>query len=304
MSATEFSLKGYKDLRKIAEGGFGEVYSAFKEDSSGSIKVAIKRLKAVQAIDPLKRTLFENEVQILKKVNHPNLPRFLESFQSQSESILVMEYIPGVNLATVLDVLRTERSYVPPGPAFEILLQLCAALQYLHSFKDEEGNLNPIIHCDIKPKNVLLTPARIVLIDFTVAIHQSETRRHPAGTYLYMPAELFTGESPSIQSDLYALMATFYETVLLRPLIKEGGSISDVFGYLLSQKYLDGIRRMKIVESLKTFLLNGLAFEKEQRFSSADKMSLAAVESMRAAQVTINKDEFTNFFLRLFPEPF
>ena len=304
MTATEFVLPGYQDLRKIAEGGFGEVYSALKEDSSGSMKVAIKRLKPLQALDPVKRTLFENEARILKTVNHPNLPRFLNSFQSQSESILVMEYVPGVNLASMLEVLRCTGSYMPPGPAFEIFLQLCGTLQYLHLFKDEDGNLNPIIHCDIKPKNVLVTPSRIVLIDFTVAIHQSQTRQHPAGTYRYMPAELFTGESPSIQSDLYALMATFYEMVLLRPLIKEGGTITDVFNYLLSQKYLDGIRRMNILQPLREFLLNGLAFEKEQRFSNADDMRLAAGESMKAAQVTINKEEFANFFLKLFPNPF
>jgi serine/threonine protein kinase len=286
-----FELSGYRNIRKIAEGGFGEVYFALQ----GDIPVAIKRLKYEKAKDSKNRILFENEIQILKKLSHPNLPRFVDSYQSERDCFLVMEYLDGLNLATLLNHIAKENSHPPPAFVFEVLLQLCSALKYLHSYT-KDGSLRPVIHGDIKPKNILVTrSAKIVLIDFTVASQEPQERKQLAGTYMYMPSELFTGECPSIQSDVYAMAATFYEMLLLRPLVKEGGTINDVFGYLLSQAYIERIRRMKIMKPLENLLLKGLAFHKQDRFSSAEEFEAGVRECIQQTDIKINQDEIEKF---------
>ncbi len=297
MHAESFELSGYTNIRKIAEGGFGEVYFALKDE----IQVAIKRLRDEKAKDPQKRIFFENEIQILRKLSHPNLPRFIDSYQSERDCFLVTEYIDGLNLATLLNLVAKENTHPPPAFVFKVLLQLCYALKYLHSY-NENGSLRPVIHCDVKPKNILVTRStNVKLIDFTVATQELQERKQLAGTYLYMPAEIFMGETPSSQSDVYALAATFYELLLLRPLVKEGGTISDVFGYLLSQAYIERIRRMKIMKPLESFLLKGLAFHKRDRFSSAEELELAAMECIQQTHININQEEIEKFLSKYIP---
>jgi serine/threonine-protein kinase len=297
MDTVSFEKLGYRNVRKIAEGGFGEVYSALKGDSL----VAIKRLIADKAKDPEKRVLFENEIHILRKLSHPNIPRFIDSFQSETENFLVMEYIDGLNLATLIDFLTTENRHPPPAFVFEVLLQLCSTLKYLHSY-NEAGSLRPVIHCDVKPKNILVSrSARVLLIDFTVATQDIQERKNLAGTYLYMPAELFMGEVPSPQSDIYALAATFYELLLLRPLVKEGGTISDVFGYLLSEGYIEVIRRINMIKPLEDLLFKGLAFQKKNRFSSVEDLEIAAIECIKKVGVKINQQDLEKFLSKHIP---
>jgi serine/threonine protein kinase len=295
MQSDSFEPSGYSNIRKIAEGGFGEVYFALK----GETPVAIKRLKDEKSKDPQKRALFENEIEILKKLSHPNIPRFIDSFQSEKEFLLIMEYIDGLNLAALLKLLAIENSYPPPAFVFEVLLQLCSVLRYLHSYS-ENGCFRPVIHCDVKPKNILITrSAKVALVDFTVSTQKLNERKQIAGTFMYMSPGILMGEAPSEQSDVYALVATLYELLLLRPVVKEGGTINDVFGYLLSQGHIDRIRKMRIVKPLESLLLDGLAFHRDDRFLNARELEVAAMACMKELRINSNHEEIKSFLSRM-----
>ncbi|BAZ16194.1 serine/threonine protein kinase [Calothrix sp. NIES-4071] len=150
--------------------------------------------------------LFEREVQTLKNLNHPAIPRYIDSFDSQTEAFfaLVQSYIP---IPTLEQHLKAGRSFTEIEVK-QIARQILEILIYLH-----EQN-PPVIHRDIKPSNILLdfkpdnTIGQVYLIDFgSVKTITSNFEHTVVGTYGYMAPEQFGSQSVPA-SDLYSLGAT------------------------------------------------------------------------------------------------
>ena len=152
--------------------------------------------------------LFEREAQILKNLAHPKIPRYLDFFIEETaqdvELFLVQEYVSGKSLAQ----LAQEGKPFDEKEAVVIALKMCGVLEYLHHFSP------PIIHRDIKPNNIILTPDnRLFLIDFGAVQARLMTSFSQSsgativGTYGYMPMEQFEGRALPA-SDIYALGMT------------------------------------------------------------------------------------------------
>ena len=152
--------------------------------------------------------LFEREAQILKNLAHPKIPRYLDFFIEETaqdvELFLVQEYVNGKSLAQ----LAQEGKPFDEKEAVLIALKMCGVLEYLHHFSP------PIIHRDIKPNNIILTPDnRLFLIDFGAVQARLMTSFSQSsgativGTYGYMPMEQFEGRALPA-SDIYALGMT------------------------------------------------------------------------------------------------
>lgn len=152
--------------------------------------------------------LFEREAHILKNLAHPKIPRYLDFFIEETaqdvELFLVQEYVNGKSLAQ----LAQEGKPFDEKEAVLIALKMCGVLEYLHHFSP------PIIHRDIKPNNIILTPDnRLFLIDFGAVQARLMTSFSQAsgativGTYGYMPMEQFEGRALPA-SDIYALGMT------------------------------------------------------------------------------------------------
>ncbi|GEM_PF-2105837 len=190
----------YRIRGVIGHGGFGVVYEAEDMQRHGLV-VALK-----ETFDPESIRSFANEFRVLQQLNHPNLPHYYAMFEAEGNGFLVMEYIPGQSLDDVL----SRR----PGPLLEsqvmgYALQICDALIYLHSQQP------PIIHGDIKPANIRLTPEGLVkLVDFGLLKEGSQqTRNSRRGlTPAYAPIEQWSigvrGADP--RSDVYSLGATLF----------------------------------------------------------------------------------------------
>lgn len=148
--------------------------------------------------------LFEREAQVLKQLNHPQIPQYLDSFHIHTPESwlgLIEEYIPGRNLQTLIDKgQRFSKSQI-----YDLASQTLEILIYLH-----EQN-PPILHRDIKPSNLILTPSHTVyLVDFGAVqnqLPQSGGSFTVVGTYGYTPLEQFGGQAVPA-SDLYSLGAT------------------------------------------------------------------------------------------------
>jgi predicted Ser/Thr protein kinase len=187
----------------LQEGGMGAVYRAW--DKNVDAVVAIKENKF--ATESASYRQFKTEARILANLRHPNLPRVTNHFIIPGQGqYLVMDFIQGRNLAEVLDHLGRSQTEQEVLPWFE---QVCEALKYLH-------NQNPpVIHRDIKPRNIILTPqGNAVLVDFGIAkIHklgEETTIGAKAVTPGYSPLEQYGREPTGSYSDIYALGATLY----------------------------------------------------------------------------------------------
>lgn len=150
----------YEILEKLGEGAGGIVYKAYHRRLRQ--EVVIKRYrKGVISLSGNRR-----EADILKNLRHSYLPQVLDFFETDEDVCTVMSYVPGKSFARLLEEGRrfTSRELARWG------MQICSALNYLHSQEP------PVIHCDIKPANVMLTPqGDICLIDFNISFYLGDT---------------------------------------------------------------------------------------------------------------------------------
>jgi serine/threonine-protein kinase len=150
--------------------------------------------------------LFRREADILRSLNHPGIVRVFDSYAEVESGryFLVMDYVPGKNLETIVNTNGALSSEL----AVRIAIQCCDVLEYLHTSDP------PIIYRDLKPSNLMLRPdGRIVFIDFGIARSfmpkDVATRVVTAG---YSPPEQYFGK-PETRSDLYSLGATISHLV-------------------------------------------------------------------------------------------
>lgn len=208
-------IKGmYRIIRPLGSGGLGTVYLAYHENLQKQIVVKKVKDKIANLVDS------RIEADILKSLHHMYLPQVYDFIQLEEGIFTVMDYIPGCDL----------KYYLSKGIKFEErqlvfwMKQLCEVLQYLHSRKP------PVLHCDIKPENIMITPeGNVCLIDFNISLDGENNKDLVGVSSRYASPEQIqraenirwygTGGSVRLdgRSDIYSLGAVFYEMVTGRP---------------------------------------------------------------------------------------
>ncbi len=195
-------LNRYRIDGLLAHGGMGAVYRAF--DTNLNTPVAIKE-NFFQT--PQQIAQFKQEALILARLRHPALPRVSQHFSFEGQQYLVMDFVEGENL---WEIIRQRGQPLTEPEALDYLIQVCQAVSYLHQQRP------PIIHRDIKPQNIKITPeGKAVLVDFGIAKQvEAEAQRTEAGargvTPGFSPPEQHNGAGTTPASDVYALGATLY----------------------------------------------------------------------------------------------
>ncbi|MGQ9918105.1 MAG: TonB family protein [Bryobacteraceae bacterium] len=203
-------LGHYQVWEEIGRGGMGVVYRGY--DPLIGREVALKTIQLYAIADPHERQQMQDrlqrEAQSAGRLSHPNIVTiyqigYAELQPGQTTAFLAMEYVPGPNLAAVLDSLRAG----PPERIVGYLRQAAAALDYAHS--------RGVIHRDIKPANLLVTPEGVLKIaDFGVAkiITQTVTVTGTVlGSPAYMSPEQIKAEPIDGRTDQYSLAVVAYE---------------------------------------------------------------------------------------------
>ena len=194
----------YKILNKIGQGGMSVVYLAMNEKANKQWAIKEVRKDVTQNFDIIKQGLI-TEINMLKKLSHPNLPSIVDVIDTEDTFLIVMDYIEGVTLSVYLE----EHGACSQEEVEDWALQLCDVLSYLHT-RDV-----PIIYRDMKPGNIMLKPnGDVVLIDFGIA---REYKTHSnedtvcLGTQGYAAPEQFGGLGQTdARTDIYCLGATLY----------------------------------------------------------------------------------------------
>jgi len=187
-------ISHYQILKKIGEGGMGEVYLA--EDVNLHRKVAIKVLATRYTNDPDFKARFKREAQAAAALSHPNIVTIYEVDEEQATYYIVMEYVDGESLK---DLIRREP--LPMARVIEIAGQIGDGLGAAH----QAG----VVHRDIKPGNILLNKAgQVKIVDFGLAKLQGATGLTRDGMSLgtphYMSPEQVRGEATDYRADIFA----------------------------------------------------------------------------------------------------
>ena len=204
MTDTGTVLDGkYEILKEIGRGGMSVVYLAMDLHLNKQWAVKEIKKKGGKKGEIIVNSLLA-EANLMKRLDHPALPRIVDIIDNGQTIYIVMDYIEGESLDKILDEYGVQSEELVISWA----KQLCDALGYLHSQKP------PIIYRDMKPGNVMLKPeGNIKIIDFGIAREYKEQNLSDTtvlGTRGYAPPEQYSGQTDQ-RSDIYALGMTMHQ---------------------------------------------------------------------------------------------
>jgi serine/threonine protein kinase len=278
-------VRDFRVLERIGRGGMGSVYKAEHRLLREPRALKVMRAELFHAM-PQAVERFEREARIAVKLRHPNLVLLHDFFVEDGDRFLVMEYVVGKSLAT----LMREQGALSVDETCRIGLQICAGLGYAH----EMG----IVHRDLSPENVMITPSpsgpQVKIIDFGVARaafanpeggSEEDATLTRVGQFIGKPryaspeqaGSLRRGESLDQRSDLYTVGLMLFEMLTERfPFQSE----SDL-GYLAKHSFEApaSLRRtrpdLEIPPALERVILHCLEKDRARRFASAQELGAA-----------------------------
>ena len=271
----------YRVEAEIGSGGWGLVYRAYdlRNDRQVALKVLRVEFAGTQSIDRFRR-----EIEILSRLDHPNIVAFYDSGDFNGAPWSAMSRIAG---ETLRDRLDRERQ-LPIGEALCIAKEVADALAYAHT----QG----IVHRDIKPGNILLQNGRVFVADFGIAraIGRGEreqwlsTSGVQIGTPAYMSPEQGSAESEiDGRSDIYSLGCVLYE-MLAGELPFTGTSASAIVArHLLDPVPPLATVRRSVSPSVTAVVYRALAKSPADRFSNASEFAVALDAVSRNPTVSV-----------------
>ncbi len=255
----------YQLIQAIGNGGMAVVYHA--RDLMLERPVAIKVLRQDFSRDEAFRERFRLEAKAAANLSHPNIVTVHDFGFDSDRLYLVMEYVPGTDLKSILK----NRVRLPIEEAVNIIIQAASGIGYAH----RAG----LIHCDVKPHNMLVTPdQRVKVTDFGIAramasIQPDEKHDVVWGSPLYFSPEQAAGNAPSPASDVYSLGVVLYELVTGRLPFNSTDSTE------LARMHREAVamppRKLNpdVPVALEQIIMKVLAKEPSSRYRTADQLA-------------------------------
>ncbi|MBI2891938.1 MAG: serine/threonine protein kinase [Deltaproteobacteria bacterium] len=217
---------------KLASGGMAEVHVAEMSLARGvRRRVALKRIHPHLAEDPDFVTMFLDEARLASQLSHPGIVPVLDAVEAEGDLLLVLEYVPGWDLSTVLREAGRRGAPVPIGVAVRIARALLDTLGHVHAARGANDRPLGIVHRDVTPSNVLVAQdGSVRLLDFGVAKAAERATRTVSralkGKFAYMAPEQAFGRPVDGRTDLYAVGLVLFEMLAGRRALAGGDDIA------------------------------------------------------------------------------
>ncbi len=219
-----YRLDRYELLCPIAQGGMAAVWLARLQGKHGFEKLlAIKTILPSYAEDPRFRRMFLDEATIASRIEHANVAQILDLGEHEGCLYLVMDWVDGESVARLERAVHKANTVIPVGIVLRIMAEVCAGLEAAHDLTDANGRGLNVVHCDVSPQNILVTPkGAIKVIDFGIAKARDRTHEHTnPGTFKgkihYMAPEQALGKPLDRRADVWAVGAVLYRLLAQRP---------------------------------------------------------------------------------------
>ena len=297
----------YVVLEHLSEGGMGAIYVGKKLGAGGfEMEVVLKQLLPEFTQQEEFIDLFLREAKLSATLDHANIVHTIDLVTAGGEYFIVMEYLPGGDLRTLLKKAKRRGKRFSPAAAIHICREVLSALAYAHVKRDFEGNPLRLIHRDVSPSNILVSYAgEVKLTDFGIAkaaTHNSLFYK-VKGKIGYMSPEQAKSESLDHRSDLYSLAVCMYEVLTGERLFVHAG-ITTSADEIYSQPVPLVSRKVPgLTPDLDAIMNKALALSPDARFQTAGEFQEALTRCAHRNGLLVSAPEVASELLDLCGPP-
>ena len=272
------SEQKYSIVEKLDAGGMAEVWKG-KSSSLGFDKlVAIKRVLPNLAKNKKFIAMFLDEARLSLYLNHATVVQTFDIGVSGETYFIVMEFVDGSNLKSILDIAQDKGVRIPQEQAAYIGIEVCKGLSHAHSRKDPQGRPLGIVHRDISPPNILLSrEGEVKLVDFGLAKAASQLSLTDPGVvkgkFSYLSPEAARGERVSHLTDVFATGIVMWECLAGRRLFEGATDLETV--QLVRQAQVPPLRDFNpdVHPALEAVIRRALSADPRKRHENAAELA-------------------------------
>jgi serine/threonine-protein kinase len=285
-------LGRYELLVELGVGGMASVWIAREPSEMGDRLVALKAMLPELARQPEFRTMFLEEGQVVRSIEHPHVVRVYEVGEDRGILFMAMEWVRGDSLRTIIREARRRRP-IPSEMAVRIIADTAAGLHAAHELRGWDGELRNLVHCDVSPHNILVgTDGQARLVDFGVANGTAhgdpEGDEKVKGKFGYMSPEQASAERIDRRSDVFALGIVLFELTTGERLFR--GETPAHTLQLVTNARIPNPRQLlpDYPEGLIPIVHKALARDRNQRFQTAEEMQVALEQYLVGERVAVS----------------
>jgi serine/threonine protein kinase len=299
-------LGKYEILKRLAIGGMAEIYLARVSNLPGYQKqLVVKRILPQLASKPDFVEMFLDEARIAATLQHPNIVQTFEVAEADGNYFIVMEYLHGEDLRSLMSILPSHSPAMPLQHALNVIIGVAAGLHYAHEKVGFDGRPLEIVHRDANPQNVIISfDGAVKLLDFGIAKATNRFAETRFGTLKgkvpYMSPEQCRSEALDRRSDIFSLGIMLYELTLGRRLYKGQSDFA-----VLKQIVEGSVTRPRAIdpnypEALETIVMRALDKDRAARYQTARELQIELEQLISFEQLHVSQLALAQYMEELF----
>lgn len=295
----------YLLLEKIGSGGMAEIFKAtYANEEPGML--AIKRILPQFCADRKLISMLINEAKISISLSHPNIVPIFDFGLIDNQYFLAMMFVEGKDLRAVMQTALARGQRIPLAAALRIGRELLAGLDYAHNRRDQYNNPLEIVHRDVSPANIILSPDGAVrILDFGIAKVAAQIGETQAGVlkgkFSYMSPEQARGGKLDRRSDLFSVGVLLYEMLALENLFLRENEIETLQAVRQDRAPRLSAKRDDIPRAMDRILERALQKKRRKRYPGAAEFQAEIDEFAAELRPAAGAETTRQLLLSLFP---